>query len=402
MEEIKLQEYKVRQLEENEPDSVDVFYINVAKELLALADSDEFCTHLSPGIAKRIALTLSDYLRDVVCDMGLWRAFVQGCRGLYGYSVPFHDCPESYVDYELNAEDVRFLVWYVTAMYSDNELRTVYPHRPDLLAFADKCFSYLDGIYDDAPASEEISSAFGLDFKDPDDHAKISHLGHWLFMHSYLLTPAFAKSMQQMLITVNPAAGDFNQQISGLLENAYQEDTTGPLALFIPEWLYLMVNGRIPKQKIGETSGNIHPYYEKFVAATGGEVIKFFKTYDEMNAFFIEALGWEKGKRHLEMAADSSNFVLLVNREKGMLMARDVAQYINAPGNPCYDPIAARTGAFSMLTERGLCPGDLLRFVVDKGWFPDTSFPGSDDTALVKDNLDFIARCYLQLYYRGD
>lgn len=51
---------------------------------------------------------------------------------------------------------------------------------------------------------------------------------------------------------------------------------------------------------------------------------------------------------------------------------------------------------------RGLCPPDLRALVVKNGWLPDAAFPGTEDTALVRDNADFIARVYLQLYYRGD
>ncbi|MDE6559546.1 MAG: DUF3843 family protein [Muribaculaceae bacterium] len=55
-----------------------------------------------------------------------------------------------------------------------------------------------------------------------------------------------------------------------------------------------------------------------------------------------------------------------------------------------------------LITERGLCPADLLHYIFEHDALPDAHFPGSDDYVLVDKNRDFIARCYLQKYYRGD
>ncbi|MDE6841912.1 MAG: DUF3843 family protein, partial [Muribaculaceae bacterium] len=70
----------------------------------------------------------------------------------------------------------------------------------------------------------------------------------------------------------------------------------------------------------------------------------------------------------------------------------------------------ARTHAIDLLTERGRCPHDLLERIWHEGWLPDAVFPGDypDEESrvaahsLVTENHDFIARCYLQQYYRGD
>ena len=173
-------------------------------------------------------------------------------------------------------------------------------------------------------------------------------------------------------------------------------------SLYIREWLYLIVEGRFPSEpKQGERFPE-HKYYTAFTKATGGEVVKFFGSYEELNAFFISALGWEKGEEHLPQLKDSRDFILMVNREKGMLIARDIARCVASPSNPYYDREYARVHSMELLTERGCCPGDLLRYIFEKGWLPDAVFPQSDDKDLVFRNRDFIARCYLQQYYRGD
>ena len=98
----------------------------------------------------------------------------------------------------------------------------------------------------------------------------------------------------------------------------------------------------------------------------------------------------------------SHDFVLMVNPQKGMLLAHDICRSIKYPSNPYYDREYALTHAIGLLTMRGMCPPDLLQFLLAENAIPDACFPDSDDTQLVASDADFIARLYLQKYYRGD
>ncbi|MDE6393683.1 MAG: DUF3843 family protein [Muribaculaceae bacterium] len=406
MEKIDLREFLLRQPSFPEQTETDSYYLALANRLLNETRSIGLAGELSDAVRKRVALTLADYMQDIVSDAGLWRSFVDADRELYGWSVPFHELPESYIDYELNREDVRFLVWYVVAMYCE-ELRFIYPHDHRLLAYADGCFAILESEYDESPLPEDFNISLGLEFNDPDDHKAIYRLGTWLFMHSYLLTPAFSESLRDIVTEVSSGGEDPVAQINERLEKAMMEDPTGPLALFMPEWVYLMLERKLPPVGNKDESGQkenegLHPYYKAFVKSTGGEVIKFFGSYEAMNRFFIEALGWEEGVEHLAQSKGAHDYTLMVTPRKGMMMAPDIARCICAEGNPLYDRDYASTHAFGLLSERGRCPGDMLCHIINNGWLPDARFPGTDDTTLVSANQDFIARCYLQLYYRGD
>ncbi|MCM1369703.1 MAG: DUF3843 family protein [Candidatus Amulumruptor caecigallinarius] len=398
---IELKEYLLRQPNFPNESKSDAYYLDVANHMLDNVENSQFARKISSGLLRKVILTLVDYLKDVVSDFGLWRSFVEANRSLYGWSVPFHDIPEEYVDYELNAEDVRFLVWYATSML-DETRRDIYPHNSELLEFANECFEFLNGVYEEAPVSEYAPDVRSLDLRDPEDHQNISHLTNWLYLHSYLVTPAFALTLSELYASAAASGEDLTVALNKELETAMNELPSGPLALFAPEWIWLFIKGTLPQviSKDADDENNVHPYYQLFVEATGGDTVKFFGSYDEMNNFFIDALGWEKGKRHLEGASLSNDFVLMVNKSKGMLMARDVCRCIKSPKNPYYSPDYAKRHAFELLTVRGRCPGDLLRRSLDEGWLPDAKFPGTEDYKLVKENADFIARCYLQLYYR--
>ena len=110
----------------------DEFFLDLAKRLLHDTIDLPYREDMPEDIAKRMALTLTGYMEDILADAGLWRSFIEECRYLYGYTLPFYEVSDDYVDYELNREDVRFLVWYVTATLWQ-ERRLISPYDEKLL-----------------------------------------------------------------------------------------------------------------------------------------------------------------------------------------------------------------------------------------------------------------------------
>lgn len=400
---ISKREFDIRQPYFPEQVESDEFYWTVANELMNVIDSTSFGITMEEGLKKHLSLTLTGYFQDIVSDAGLWRSFVNANRKLYGWSVPFHKEGEDYIDYELNCEDVRFMVWYDVAML-DLERRQLYPHNAVLMEMADAIFRFLESRYDEAPICDEYNIARGLELNDPEDQPAIFHLANWLFNNSWLLTPAYALTLSEIASSPEVAMDKEGITLVKKLEDALTQDCTGPLALYIQEWVKLILEDKLPPQFDDKLpfESPAHPYYEKFVTATGGREIAYFTDYKSLNNFFITALGWEKNTEHLNHVKNDSDFVLMVNRTKGMLMARNVAKCIADPQNPLYDREYAREHSIDLLTVRGLCPADLFHYIYEHDWLSDACFPGSNDTELVKVNHDFIARCYLQLYYRGD
>lgn len=378
----------------------DIFYVKLANDIIENVKNTSLFSRMPEALTKKIVLTLTDYLQDVVSDGGLWRSFVIANRELYGYSVPFHEISDEYIDFELNKEDVFFLVWYVIAMLWE-ENRLIHPLDTKLIEFSEKCFEILELQYEEAPVPEHFNIARGLDFKDPEDRQKIFNLGNWLFLHSYLLTPAFSVTMRGLASDLNFDDPDFGTKLNKRLEESMMNDTTGPLALYTPEWVYLMLEGKLPPVSENKEVKN-HKYYDAFVKYTGGKEIMFFDSYEKLNNFFINALGWEQNQEHLSQVKGKNDYILMVFREKGMLMAVNIARIIKAPDNPLYEKEYAKKHAFSLLTERGICPGDLLRVILKNNWLPDAHYPESEDYDFVNKYADFIARSFLQIYYRGD
>ncbi len=394
--------FLLRQPKFPEKSPTDPFYFKLANHLADIIKKENLLAGWEEVLYGRVALGLTGYFQDILTDSGIWRSFITENERLYGKWLPFYDLTSSYIPHELNEEDVRFLIWYILCMNCE-EKRVFNPLDKGIAKAAKILHEELDKVYEneDTPEPEGFYIWRGLDLKDASETDEVFRFGHWLFMHCYLMTPAFALTLSELLMNPELKNGHNMELLQKTLEDAMMEEPTGPLALFIREWVYLILEGKMPPIKKNTASIEEHPYYTKFVEATGGKVIQFFSTYKELNDFFIKSLGWREGE-NLPTLKNSRNFVLMVNKEKGMLCASNVADCIKIEGNPCYDEKEAKKHAIELLTIRGRCPGDLLHYIFEHKALPDACFPGTDDCKFVEENQDFIARCYLQKYYLGD
>lgn len=382
--------------------ATDPFYYELCNRLAEIAKDKNLFSSYPEKVVERAALALTGYYQDVICDAGIWRSFISECRRLYGYTVPFYSSEEEdYTDYELNKSDVMFMTWYALSMNFENR-RVCYPLDEEIVKGAGAWYEELEKVYDEAPIPENYRFSAELEIHSEEDRPQIMKLANWLFLHCYLMTPAYALTLSELSAEYDLSKDEGIIELQKRIDASMWQDPTGPLALYLGEWLYLIVEHKPAPEPKTETKDSDHPYYVSFTKYTGGKTIQFFKTYEELNRFFIEALGWNDGERHLEQVSEDKDFVLMVDPQKGMLLARNVAKCIACPDNSLYEPEYARFHSIELLTERGLCPADLLIKVCKEGWLPDARFPGTDDTSLVIENWDFIARCYLQQYYRGD
>lgn len=399
---ISKEQFLLRQPAMPEETSTDKFYFNLCNRLVEIAKEKGLFPSYPEKVMERAALSLIGFYQDVISDAGVWRSFIKECRRLYGYTVPFYSKEgEEYIDYEMNKIDVQFMVWYSLSMNYETR-RVCYPLNEEILKGAEVWYDELEKVYEEAPIPEKYRFSAELEIHSEEDRPEIMRLANWLFFHCYLMTPAFALTLGEISSEYDIQNEDGLLELQKRLDMSIWQDPTGPLALYTGEWLYLIVEGKTaPEPPQNEQTGE-HKYYTAFTGFTGGKTMQFFATYEEMNRFFIDALGWAEGEQHLEQVKNDRDFVLMVDPQKGMLLARNIAKCIASPDNPLYDKEYARDHAIELLTVRGCCPGDLLRYICEKGWLPDAVFPETTDFDLVKKNWDFISRCYLQQYYRGD
>lgn len=376
------------------------YYYRLANMLAESAIGRKVLEGWPTEVICRAAAGLVGYLQDVLTDSGLWRSFVDTHMKLYGHWLPYYELSDEYVPYELNREDVKFMVWYCLSMNYEPR-RILNPFDKQLVAVADLWFQMLDKIYDEAPTPEGFFIWRGLELNNAEEENEVVHFSHWLYMHCYLLTPAFAVTLGKILSEPGMREGADMARLQNALEDAMAEIPTGPLALYLREWVSLILDHKLPRSPELKSENVESPNYRRLVQATGGSEIIFIEGYDNLNKFFIDSLCWEKGEEHLPELKACRDFVLLGVKNKGMLIAHDICRCIKMPQNPYYDEEFARDNAIALLTVRGCCPIDLLKYLWEKDALPDAKFPGGNHS-VVAENHDFIARCYLQQYYRGD
>lgn len=402
-EKISFRQFELRQPPYKREESEEQYYFILANRLNNLAIGCGLLKDWDEQVVARASMGITGYFQDILADCGLWRSFIDMNRHLYNRTLPFFEIGDNYIDYELNFEDVRFLLWYSLALNSEDN-RFISPLDKNIERVARKWYEELESVYNEAPIPISYQMGKGLELTVPEERMQVYQFGSWVFMYSYLMSPAYSMTMLEMMN--EPVMRSQNiEAIEQRIEQSMIEDPTGPLALFLGEWLSIILEGKFPKETRTEKTEEekaLNPTYTKFIEATGGSIIKFIGDYNELNNFFVEKLGWAKGEEHLPQMKNSTGFVLLVSPEKGMLLAKEIAPYISHPENPYYNKEHALKHAIELLTIRGKCPADLLKYLGNGGYLPDAHFDGSDDFMLVKENFDFISRCYLQLYYRGD
>lgn len=396
---ITLQQWLTRQPYTQTTDS-DRYYTRLANRLYESIKQSSLKERWSDEAVKGICCDLVGYFADILSGTGLWSTFLAQYRAFYGRTLPFFS-PESYYDGEVNRDDVRILLWYLSAAYS-SEHEVLSPLDEGLITTADAIYNLLESEYETAPDSPLLQEFCLSEQNETDDPEARYRFAEWLFWESFLLGPSNRSLARQLLHEVHSKPHSDKEKLNQL-EKLRRESLytlpAGPLALFAHEWVSLLWQHTLPEEP--EEKKKLHPYYLQFTQSTGGSPVKYIGSYTELDRFLTEGMQWgETRGGHLSHLAHKKNFVLYVTPYKGMLVASDIAQFIADKTNPYYNSDAARQGALSLLTTPGRCPIDLLIYLCSNHMLPDACF-ADGDPHLVADNWDFIARCLLQDYYRA-
>lgn len=365
----------------------DDYYIGLANRLFAECRLSELPEH----DRKNLCVYVAAYLEDVVSGLGLWHTFRSEYSRLYdGKRLPFYPLSENYYEDEINREDVCFIIWN-TWQKADYPHPFIDPTREEITRLADSFMPLLDAAYEEAPENEVLENYFS-DFV---DEATYDKKLTWLFGHTYLTAPAMAPYIDRVAPTdrfIMP---------------------TGPIALFLHEWVAALsdnddwrrIKGIIPPESPlpKEQQAKNRDYYARFTAACEGRNIVYLDSYPALRRFLVEVLGWKDDDQHtLPQMKDHRNFILMSNPEKGILLAKDICEWIADPANPLYDSSVAERESIRMLTEETCCPPDLLQYCIGHGYLPDLQFGEPSSREWVVPHADFIARFTLLYYYRGD
>lgn len=366
----------------------DNYFVQLANRLFHICPLNE----IPEAFKKKICLYTAAYLEDVISGLGLWRSFVNKHSELYGTALPFYTLTPDYTKDEINEEDIRFIIWN-TLQKAPYPHSYIHPMATSIRQTAKMFFEILDEEYETAPANDALTEYF-MKFR---DRTEAEHKLLWLFGHNYLTEP----SVQEYIAQVTAS----DKYII----------PCGPMALFLYEWIDLLtghqtenwqqIEGLYPdiptlSDEMKQRNQNT---YELFTKGTKGAQIVYLNGYKELHHFLTQVLQWPDDDNHtLPQMKGNRNFIMMVNPEKGILLANDICECITDPLNNLYNREIAVKEAFNLLTVPTKCPPDLLEYLISHHYIPDAQLPEYGEKELVEKNADFIARHALLYYYRGD
>lgn len=364
----------------------DMYFTTLANELYR----QEFPPELPDIYRRKMCLYASAYLEDTISGLGLWASFIGEHERLYGKLLPFWPAEENYVRDEVNETDLRFIIWntWEKATYPHPYIN---PNDERIIKLAASFYDTLSKAYETAPENERLNGYFTKFNSEKEAEHKLT----WLFAHTYLTEPAVAPYIKDM--------APHHRFII----------PTGPLALFLHEWIGILSDETswktvkdlfpVPETLLEDMKKTHAEIYQKFTEGTGGKRIVYLDGYESLHRFLADILKWPDDEDHmLPQLKKHKDFILMVHPEKGILLAKDICTYIADKNNPLYDKEEAQKHAFRLLTEKMLCPPDLLTYCITNRLLPDAMLPGGKEQMRVSQNADFIARHALLSFYRGD
>lgn len=222
----------------------DRFYHAVSKYLAHLWDETGLFAHVAEDTRIEAVLAVVGYYQDIVADAGLWRTFTAWHTRHHGSPLPHYDRSDDYVDYELNLDDVRYLLWYT--LEGDESLRgTLSPHDDDVDRLARAMHAVLDELYDKAPTPTDYTLIAGVDPDDPAEAQATYDFMHWLYWRSYLMRRSSREAAQAHMDEAHALIARYGERdavthLHDLNDRIMATTPIGPVPLSIAQWTRLI------------------------------------------------------------------------------------------------------------------------------------------------------------------
>ena len=248
--EITVKDYMERQPGSPKVAETDQFYLWIALRLAKLWDESPWLRELDDNVRRDVVLAVTGYYQDVVADGGLWRSFSRLHNDRHGSPMPHYGRSEDYIDYELNLDDVRYVIWWTIVGEAGNAVLD--PFDAGLEALATAFHLLLEGEYEAAPVPRQFCIAGEVDLNDPNDAQRIYDYAYWLYWRSFLLRPSSQAVMERAMprahaIIARAGESDARPLLQELNEQLMSTEPAGPIPLLTAQWLRLIVENQQPQ-----------------------------------------------------------------------------------------------------------------------------------------------------------
>lgn len=247
--EIRVKDFMERQPNNPRVAETDQFYLWIALRLAKLWDESPWLRGLDDDVRRDVVLAVTGYYQDVVADSGLWRSFTRLHNLRHGSPLPHYGRGEEYIDYELNRDDVRYVIWWTIAGEVGPD--ALDPHDAELEALAMTFHMLLDEEYEQTPVPRQWCVASEVDLDNPLDAQRIYDYAYWLYWRSFLLRPSSRAVMERAMpeahtIIARAGESDARPLLLELNERLMASEPVGPIPLSTAQWLRLIIDDELP------------------------------------------------------------------------------------------------------------------------------------------------------------
>ena len=168
--------------------NTDFYYLKVANKINSNINTNpNTYSFLNEFLSKDDQLVfscfLTCYFEDIISGINLWKTFKSCYKKFYNKNLPFYNTNETYIDDEINFEDVAFLTWYFLNTIQDNHFFS--PHNDFILITAKLTMQILEEEYEYAPENKTLKKLYEFENKDGDFYISRALL-QFVFFESYL------------------------------------------------------------------------------------------------------------------------------------------------------------------------------------------------------------------------
>lgn len=247
--EITVKDFMERQPNNPKVAVTDQYYLWIALRLAKLWDESPWLRGFDDDVRRDVVLAVTGYYQDVVADGGVWRSFSRLHEHRHGAPLPHYGRSEGYIDYELNVNDVRFVIWWTVTGEAGSDLLD--PHDAELEALAMAFHMLLDEEYESAPVPRQFCVAAEVDLDNPADAQRIYDYAYWLYWRSFLLRPSSLAVMERAMpeahaIIARVGETDARPLLQDLNERLMFSQSAGPIPLSTAQWLHLIIEDELP------------------------------------------------------------------------------------------------------------------------------------------------------------
>lgn len=249
-------------------DVADQYYLGIANQLAVITKKHITDSVVGDHQHRLIGGYLSAWFEDVICGIGIWKAFTSECQHRYGYYVPFYPTGSDYYTDEVNVQDIRFLLWHYLQTVCRDE-KVINPEDAHIEKAADEIYALLSAQYETAPENESLQNAFFGHAFGKDDFYRYREFLEWYHFNSYLNCENRSE-FQQLFSDALAEREQENRQLDehemfllrfGILSEVEFHGRLNALSLTSPEWLARIGVGHAETEAWTTLRVNDHPYF---------------------------------------------------------------------------------------------------------------------------------------------